>query len=266
MFDAEGSYSNGAWERHLRGIFWIQRSQNNNGECNDPLRRAAWWQWLRQDIWAAFREGRRVLTIWRPTQRLSDLSPDGLCMRILYIAGRCVDFAANEQKHDLTMRIVQGNRLLRALEDWFNALPDSFKPIFKADSVPPGQSFIPVWIHPPSYAHAIQNLHFARIITILNQPTAGGVSDFRERQSHLDESVDTICGIAIMHQSRRMSCVTPDSQALYAGRPSVSASNSHYRANPYSGPLHARLNQADSNPAAPRKYGRCFQDFAKHDD
>lgn len=31
MFDAEGQYNNGAWERHLRGIFWIQRSQNNNG-------------------------------------------------------------------------------------------------------------------------------------------------------------------------------------------------------------------------------------------
>jgi hypothetical protein len=31
MFDAEGAYSNGAWERHLRGIFWIQRAQNNNG-------------------------------------------------------------------------------------------------------------------------------------------------------------------------------------------------------------------------------------------
>lgn len=34
MFDAEGQYNNGAWERHLRGIFWIQRSQNNNGYVN----------------------------------------------------------------------------------------------------------------------------------------------------------------------------------------------------------------------------------------
>lgn len=31
MFDVEGQNNNGAWERHLRGIFWIQRSQNNNG-------------------------------------------------------------------------------------------------------------------------------------------------------------------------------------------------------------------------------------------
>jgi len=49
MFDSEGESSNGAWERHLRGLFWIQRSQNNNGECPDPLRRATWWGWIRQE-------------------------------------------------------------------------------------------------------------------------------------------------------------------------------------------------------------------------
>lgn len=51
MFDAQGSYSDGGWERHLRGIFWIQRSQDNNGETSDGLRRAAWWAWIRQDMW-----------------------------------------------------------------------------------------------------------------------------------------------------------------------------------------------------------------------
>jgi hypothetical protein len=49
MFDSEGESNNGAWERHLRGLFWIQRSQNNNGECQDPLRRATWWGWIRQE-------------------------------------------------------------------------------------------------------------------------------------------------------------------------------------------------------------------------
>jgi hypothetical protein len=49
MFDSKGESSNGAWERHLRGLFWIQRSQNNNGECQDPLRRATWWGWIRQE-------------------------------------------------------------------------------------------------------------------------------------------------------------------------------------------------------------------------
>ncbi|KAL6709807.1 hypothetical protein ACN47E_000592 [Coniothyrium glycines] len=200
----DSSNSNGAWERHLRGIFWIQRSQNNNGECKDPLRQAAWWQWLRQDTWVAFREGRRVLTIWRPTKRLMDLSPDELCLRIIYICGRCVDFAANEKKYDISIRIDQGGRLLQALEDWHGALPSSFRAIHKATMPDIGSLFAPLWVHPPSYAAAIQTFHFARIIVLINQPSKGGMDDFRVRQRYLDESVETICGIAMMHLERQV--------------------------------------------------------------
>ncbi|CAO2647536.1 Nn.00g084580.m01.CDS01 [Neocucurbitaria sp. VM-36] len=216
MFDASGQYSNGAWERHLRGIFWIQRSQNNNGECNDPLRRAAWWCWIRQDTWVAFREGRRVLTIWRPTKRLMDLSADELCLRILYICGRCVDFAANEKKYDIIARIDQGGKLLQALEDWHHALPPSFQPIYKVQLPEPGNLFAPIWIHPPSYAAAVQTFHFARIVVLINQPSMGGMDDFRIRQRFLDESVEAICGIAMMHLGKELSSSFADFQALYA--------------------------------------------------
>lgn len=218
MFDVDHHASNGAWERHLRGIFWIQRSQNNNGECQDPLRRAAWWQWLRQDTWAAFREGRRVLTIWRPTKRLMDLDADELCLRIVYIAGRCVDFAATETKYDRTTRIAQGDKLLHALHDWYHVIPASFQPIYKANLVPSGQttSSTPIWVHPPSHASAILYFHFARIIVIMNQPAIEAAGHFRERQRLLDESVDTICGMAMMHQAKGMSFMVGDFQALYA--------------------------------------------------
>ncbi|OAL44700.1 hypothetical protein IQ07DRAFT_521377, partial [Pyrenochaeta sp. DS3sAY3a] len=218
MFDAENQYSNGAWERHLRGIFWIQRAQNNNGESKDPLRRAAWWCWLRQDSWVAFREGRRVLTIWRPTKRLMDLTPDELCLRIMYICGRCVDFAANEKKYDMNTRIDQGGKLLRALEDWHNALPSTFKPIYRPVGVlpEPGNLFSPIWIHPPSYAAAIQTFHFSRIIVLINQPSLGGMDDFRVRQRLLDESVETVCGIAMMHQGEDAGSTFIDVRALYA--------------------------------------------------
>lgn len=218
MFDTGHHESNGAWERHLRGLFWIQRSQNNNGECQDPLRRAAWWQWLRQDTWAAFREGRRVLTIWRPTKRLIDLSPDELCLRIIYISGRCVDFSANKGKHDITTRIAQGDKLILALHDWHNVIPTSFLPIYKVDLPRLGQMFAPIWVHPPSYASAILHFHFARITVIINQPSIGDMGVFRERQRLLDESVDTICGMAMMHLSRGVPSMTPDFQALYAGK------------------------------------------------
>ncbi|KAF1850129.1 uncharacterized protein K460DRAFT_350230 [Cucurbitaria berberidis CBS 394.84] len=216
MFDASGQYSNGAWERHLRGIFWIQRSQNNNGECSDPLRRAIWWGWIRQDIWVAFRESRRVLTIWKPTKRIADLSPDELCLRIMYICGRCVDFAANEKKDGIITRIDHGGRLMQALKDWHHALPPSFQPIYKVSQPEPGNLFAPIWIHPPSYAAAIQTFHFARIIVLINQPSMGGMDDFRLRQRFLDDSVETVCGIAMMHHGKDHQGAFADFKALYA--------------------------------------------------
>ncbi|KAF2117387.1 hypothetical protein BDV96DRAFT_24835 [Lophiotrema nucula] len=215
MFDAGGSYSNGDWERHLHGIFWIQRAQNNNGESADGLRRAAWWAWLRQDIWVAFRESRRTLTIWRPTKRLMALTPDELALRIVYIAARCVDFAANEKHYDMNIRIEQGDKLLQALEDWHRALPPTFQPIYAQRPSEVG-IFSPIWIHPPSYAAAIQTFHFARIVTLINQPSMGGMNEFRHRQRYLDESVDTICGIAVMHQAKDLLSSFVDVMSVYA--------------------------------------------------
>lgn len=57
MLGAYSELDNGNWGRHLKGAFWIQRNQDNDGESIDGLRQAVWWAWLRQDIWAAFREG-----------------------------------------------------------------------------------------------------------------------------------------------------------------------------------------------------------------
>lgn len=57
MIDGAGK----SWERHLKGVFWIQRSQDNDGESGG-LRQAVWWAWIRQDIWAAFREKRKCFS------------------------------------------------------------------------------------------------------------------------------------------------------------------------------------------------------------
>jgi hypothetical protein len=157
-----------------------------------------------------------VLTIWRPTRRLMDLEPDELCLRIIYICGRCVDYAANERKFDINTRIDQGGKLLQALDDWYHALPSSFQPIFKGQSSGVGSVFTPIWINPPPYAAAVQTFHFARIIVLINQPSVGGMGDFRVRQRYLDESVETICGIAMMHQG--LSSEYVNFPALYAGK------------------------------------------------
>lgn len=73
-----------------RGAFWIQRNSNTSGESNDSLKRAVWFSWLRQDIWAAFRTGRPALTIHQPTKSMSDLTTEELTTRIIYITAKCV--------------------------------------------------------------------------------------------------------------------------------------------------------------------------------
>ncbi|KAF3042689.1 hypothetical protein E8E12_007553 [Didymella heteroderae] len=184
MFDAEGQYNNGAWERHLRGIFWIQRSQNNNG----------------------------------PLRRLDDLTPDELSLRIIYICGRCIDFAATEsvKKYDVDTRIDQGKKLTQALNDWYNILGSSFQPIYRPLPRSQDNFYSPIWIHPPSHAAAIQTYHFSRIIVAINEPSLGGMDDMRHRQRLLDDSVETICGIASTQQGRELPSAMINVRALYA--------------------------------------------------
>ncbi|KAF4555643.1 Fungal specific transcription factor domain-containing protein 36 [Elsinoe fawcettii] len=211
MFDG----SNRDWERHLKGTFWIQRCQNTNGESGG-LRMAVWWAWLRQDIWAAFRDKRRTLTIWRPTKPLCALPPEELATRILYILAKVVQYASHEEASttSIAARIEQGDQLLRSLQDWDQTLPSSFRPINYKTSQEP---FAEQWIHPPSHAVAVQCYHCARIIMLLNQPSVGGIAAYSGRQSMLDESVDTICGIAKSHLSLgRMPLLTISFQCMFA--------------------------------------------------
>ncbi|SPO05030.1 related to fructose-bisphosphate aldolase [Cephalotrichum gorgonifer] len=250
MFDTDPATRSGNWERHLRGAFWIQRSQDNDGESIDGLRRAVWWAWLRQDIWAAFRAGRPTLTIWRPRRRLEDLDSDELATRILYICAKCVEFASSSsadsgagQDRDIRIKIDHGNKLLRSLQDWYDILPLSYKPIVVAAGVEDELSAAPtvsscerddryntattddrgrsavfpsVWIHPPNHAGAMQMYHFAKAIVLLNQPTTGGLSEYRQRQKRLSESVNMVCGIANAYRDKESAVAFVSVQAVFA--------------------------------------------------
>ncbi|KAL4772528.1 hypothetical protein BDW60DRAFT_38879 [Aspergillus nidulans var. acristatus] len=254
MFDADAdsdSTSSGDWERHLRGSFWIQRSQDNDGESADGLRRAVWWAWLRQDLWAAFRAGRPTLTIWRAKKKLKELDSDELATRVIYICAKCVEYAASgkapNQDQDPRARIEQGDRLLSALEDWHRALPASYQPVavaamdsasgnVRASSMMPSASptdstscagdrtgmqelstsfFPPVWIHPPNHAGAMQMYHFAKAVVLLNQPTMGGLNAYVARQKQLSESVQMVCGIANACQEHESAIAFVNVQALF---------------------------------------------------
>ncbi|ENH62898.1 Transcriptional regulatory protein moc3 [Fusarium oxysporum f. sp. cubense race 1] len=219
MFDAGGTSTSGNWERHLRGAFWIQRSQDNDGESIDGLRRAVWWAWLRQDIWAAFRAGRPTLTIWRPKKRLEDLDSDELATRMVYICAKCVEFAALDKtspSQDIQQKIEHGNRLLQALENWYRILPCSYKPVVvttehdtmsRAPSTSKSQTrFRSVWFHPPNHAGAMQMYHFSKAIVLL----------YRQRQKGLNESLHMVCSIANACQRSEPAMAFLNVQAMFA--------------------------------------------------
>ncbi|MBE3044445.1 hypothetical protein IMZ48_18125 [Candidatus Bathyarchaeota archaeon] len=48
-----------AWRRNLQGVSCILRSRDTDPE-SPGLESAVWWAWLRQEVWAAFRDGCRV--------------------------------------------------------------------------------------------------------------------------------------------------------------------------------------------------------------
>jgi len=85
MYEMIDGYGKG-WERHLKGVFWIQRSRNIGAE-SFGLEGAGWWAWLRQDVWAAFREKRRVYTIHRTIKRYEDMVSLACTLKLHYPMG-----------------------------------------------------------------------------------------------------------------------------------------------------------------------------------
>jgi hypothetical protein len=160
---------------------------------------------------------------------MAELTSEGLATRIIYIAAKCVQFAATPKQGDIAGYIEAGETLLRMLDAWKRILPPSFKPIPIASalqiasptSAPEATQMTPIWIHPPAHAAAIQTYHFARIIMILNQPSTGGLNMYQTRFKLLRESTATICGIAIAQHSQNAPSAFVSFQAVYAGQCSI---------------------------------------------
>lgn len=206
------------WERHLQGVFWIQRSQVIHGDSGG-LRGAVWWAWLCQDVWAAFRDKRKVFTFWKPEKVTADLSPVQLAARSVFMLGRVVNYCAqdelNDTPNDIVLRLRTAESLFAMLDDWANLLTPEFCPLPHCQSQT-YSSFPSIWIHPPIFAVATQVYHATRILVLLHRPTLGGVKETLQRQNSLDGHVDMICGVA-----RMLSCYassTISSQCLFIGR------------------------------------------------
>lgn len=185
--------SNQDWERHLKGVFWIRRSQDNDGETGG-LRSAVWWAWRRQDVWVAMREWRRVFSFWKPKRPLSVLTSPEMATRATYLLGQCVNYASKEEQetYDFSRRLERGSELLFLLQEWYDNLPAEYSPLRIASAT---TVFRRIRIHPPSYAAALQIHSLARVLVILHRPSSGGLDDYRAAQKLLTLSVNTICGI-----------------------------------------------------------------------
>ncbi|KAI0474060.1 hypothetical protein GGR56DRAFT_563140 [Xylariaceae sp. FL0804] len=231
MLDAVGADSN--WQRHLKGVFWIQRSQDVNG-ASGGLRQSVWWAWLRQDLWAAFRERRRCFSFWRPTRDYALLGQDELADRAIYLLSQSVNYCARDpdggsssnnnnnnnsnnaaaasnanagQDPDpapdpdaVARRAVAGEILMGMLERWKSFLGPQFRPLptaARAARESGGCVFEPLWIHPPQFGSAIQVYHFARILITLHRPATAGFDGYIKTQRILSDAVAAICGIAM---------------------------------------------------------------------
>ncbi|KAF2002544.1 hypothetical protein P154DRAFT_488607 [Amniculicola lignicola CBS 123094] len=211
MLDDHGS----GWERHLEGVFWIQRSQVIHGESGG-LKQAVWWAWLRQDVWAAYRERRPTLSFWKPNQALSGMTPYELARRSVWIFAKAVDYCSKEEiesgKVNIHARITRADFLFSILDEWLDSLGSEFDsmPRQSGDSV---DIFQPIWIHPPAFSVSVQLHYSARILILLHKPSLGGLQNHRIQQRQLTEAVKKICGIALTLTDAASSLVS--SQCLY---------------------------------------------------
>ncbi|KAF8850768.1 hypothetical protein BDZ45DRAFT_602390 [Acephala macrosclerotiorum] len=193
MLDGSGK----DWERHLQGVFWIQRSQVIHGDSKG-LRAAVWWAWLCQDVWAAFKEKRKTFTFWKPVRTFAEMNPYELAARSVYIIAKVVNFCSKEEIEGRSIegRIERADQLRAMLDEWERYITIEFNPLpYRGDS--PSAAFQPVWIHPPAYAVAVQLHYSARLLLLLNKPSKGGFGGFLEQSRMISKYVNSICGIAL---------------------------------------------------------------------
>ncbi|KIW28068.1 uncharacterized protein PV07_07752 [Cladophialophora immunda] len=186
------------WERHLQGVFGIQRSQVIHGDTGG-LRAAVWWAWLQQDVWAAFRDKRKTFTFWRPVKTFGELNPWELAARAVFVMAKVVNYCAeienSGEENNIQSRIDAADRLHSMLDDWERHLTIEFMPLPRQTNS--GDVFKPRWIQPPMFGVAMQMYNAARILLVLHRPSGGGLNGFMRRQKQLDKYAEAICGIAV---------------------------------------------------------------------
>ncbi|KAL2426628.1 hypothetical protein ABEF95_010939 [Exophiala dermatitidis] len=203
------------WERHLHGVFWIQRSQSVDGD-SFGLKQAVWWAWLCQDVWAAFREKRKPFNSWTPAREYGDMNSYDIAARSVYVMAQVVAYCSQEEiargEVDIRPRIDRGESLAQMLDDWQRHLPIEFNPLpLESDG---SAVFAPIWVHPPVLAVSIQVHCASRILLLLHRPFVRGLEDLVRQQKEIATYVETICGLAATTASDYASSIMT-SQCLF---------------------------------------------------
>ncbi|KAL2870459.1 Zn(II)2Cys6 transcription factor [Aspergillus lucknowensis] len=203
------------WQRHLEGVFLIQRSQVIHGDSGG-LKSAVWWAWLCQDVWAAFRERRKTLTFWVPKKTYADLSPSELASRSVFVLAKVINYCSRDEciqtEINPQARVDRAKHLRNMLDEWWSHLTVEFSPL---PAMAPSTSgpFRPIWIRTPAFAVAVQLHCVAHILIYSHEPCLGGLDRFLERQANIRQCVEIICGIAMALKDDASSLIS--SQCLF---------------------------------------------------
>lgn len=176
------------WGKHLKGVFWIQRSQTIHGDSGG-LRQGVWWAWLCQDVWAAFREKRKPFTFWKPIRTLAELNPNQLAARAVYNFAHVIGFCAESNESDadadgvgvrhIATKTHEANLILQRLRHWKSYLTVEFNPL-PIPNMEKGRPFTPVWIQPAALGEWIDTLNIRQSkikIKIKNKSQSQGQQD-----------------------------------------------------------------------------------------
>ncbi|KAL2857995.1 fungal-specific transcription factor domain-containing protein [Aspergillus pseudoustus] len=203
------------WQRHLEGVFLIQRSQVIHGDSGG-LKSAVWWAWLCQDVWAAFRERRKTLTFWVPKKTYASLSPAEIASRSMFVLAKVINYCSQEEsllaEINLQERIDRAKHLRNMLDEWWAHRTVEFSPL-PAMTSSTSAPFRPIWIRTPAFAVAVQLHCVAHILICSHEPCLYGVDQFMERQTSIRQCVEIICGIAMALKDDGSSLIS--SQCLF---------------------------------------------------
>lgn len=168
------------WQQHLQGVFWILRSRQIEVE-QAGLESTTWWAWLRQDIWAAFRERRRTYSTWTPKKSLAELSSHELASRSVWILAQVVNFCAidngdgeslnslgNSNPANMAGKLAWAEALRKMMLDWRSFLNVDFSPLPSVSARDADEVFTPRLIHPPCFGTWIH--HFMLSIPLFLPP------------------------------------------------------------------------------------------------